>query len=200
MIGNATSLPLSCGHPLDREGTMNKRANERIIRGILLFFMLALAASGLSAIPLRWEVGLLDRWFGAASFMQQVWPSMAGWIGQVNVGVQNGYGQYPFLAYGTDWLAFGHVAIALAFIGGRCVIRIRNVWVVEFGMMACALVIPWALVFGAVRGIPIFWTVVDMCFWDRGDRAALVCEAADPEAAGGGIEEMPFAGRTLQRA
>jgi hypothetical protein len=142
---------------------MNKRAHERIIRGILLFFMLALAASGLSAIPLRWEVGLLDRWLGTASFMQQVWPSMAGWIEQVNAGVQNGYGQYPFLAYGTDWLAFGHVAIALAFIGA---LRdpYRNVWVVEFGMLACALVIPWALVFGAVRGIPIFWTLVDMSF------------------------------------
>ena len=163
MIGNATSFLLSCGHLLDQEGTMNKRAHERIIRGILLFFMVALAASGLSAIPLRWEVGLLDRWFGAASFMQQVWPSMAGWIGKVNAGVQNGYGQYPFLAYGTDWLAFGHVAIALAFIGA---LRdpYRNVWVVEFGMMACALVIPWALVFGAVRGIPIFWTLVDMSF------------------------------------
>ena len=37
-------------------------------RYLLVFFMLALAASGLSAIPLQWEVGLLNQWFGAGSF------------------------------------------------------------------------------------------------------------------------------------
>ncbi len=138
-------------------------ARKRTIRIILVFFMLALAASGLSAIPLQWELALLDKWFGVASFMNPLWPSLASWISRVNEGVQNGYGQYPFLAYGTDWLAFGHVAIAIAFVGA---LRdpFRNVWVVEFGMIACALVIPWALVFGWLRGIPPFWTVVDMLF------------------------------------
>jgi hypothetical protein len=136
---------------------------EKLVRILLVFFMLALVASGISAIPLRWEVGLLDRWLGSSTFMQHVWPSLAGWISAVNAGVQDGYGRYPFLAYGTDWLAFGHVAIALAFIGA---LRdpYRNVWVVEFGMLACLLVIPWALVFGWLRGIPPFWRLVDMSF------------------------------------
>ncbi len=118
---------------------------------------------GLSAVPLQWEVALLDRWFGANTFMQGIWPSLSAWIERVNEGVQTGYGQYPFLAYGTDWLAFGHVAIALAFIGA---LRdpVRNVWVVEFGMLACALVIPWALIFGWLRGIPPFWRLIDMSF------------------------------------
>ncbi len=135
----------------------------RQIRSLVLFFMLALVASGLSAIPLQWEAGLLDKWLGTGSSMQQVWPSLAQWISRVNEGVQNGYGQYPFLAYGTDWLAFGHVAIALSFIG---VLRdpIRNIWVIEFAMLACVLLIPWALIFGWLRGIPAFWTVVDMSF------------------------------------
>ncbi len=135
----------------------------RTIRLLLLFFMLALAASGLSAVPLQWEVGLLNKWFGVASFMHGLWPSLAGWISRVNEGVQNGYSQYPFLAYGTDWLAFGHVAIALAFIGP---LRdpLKNIWVVEFGMIACVLVIPWALFFSWIRGIPPFWTLVDMSF------------------------------------
>ena len=136
---------------------------EKLIRALLAFFMLALVASGLSAIPLQWEVGLLDRWLGSGSFMQPLWPSLAGWISTVNAGVQDGYGRYPFLAYGTDWLAFGHVAIALAFIGA---LRdpYRNVWVVEFGMLACLLVIPWALAFGWLRGIPPFWRLIDMSF------------------------------------
>ncbi len=138
-------------------------ARQRLIRIILLFFVLALAASGLTAIPLQWEVRLLNQWLGPSSFMQQAWPALAGWISRIDEGVQNGYGQYPFLAYGTDWLAFGHIAIALAFIG---VLRdpLKNIWVVEFAMIACVLVIPWALMFGPLRGIPPLWTLVDMSF------------------------------------
>ena len=162
MIENATSSVLSCGKLQKAGGNMNS-ANLRIVRVLLAFFMLALVASGLSAIPLQWEVELLNQWFGTGSFMQSLWPSLADWISRVNEGVQNGYGQYPFLAYGTDWLAFGHVAIALAFIGA---LRdpVKNVWVLEFGMLACALVVPWALIFGWLRGIPPFWRLIDMSF------------------------------------
>jgi hypothetical protein len=38
------------------------------------------------------------------------------------------------------------------------------VWVVEFGMIACILVIPWAIIFGIMRGIPPLWTLVDIWF------------------------------------
>ncbi len=31
-------------------------------------------------------------------------------------------------------------------------------------MISCALVIPWALIFGQIRGIPALWTLVDMSF------------------------------------
>jgi hypothetical protein len=34
---------------------------------------------------------------------------------------------------------------------------IKNIWVIELGMIACFLVIPWAFIFGAFRGIPLFW-------------------------------------------
>lgn len=162
MIENATSSVLSCGK-LQKAGENMNSANLRIVRVLLAFFMLALVASGLSAIPLQWEVGLLNQWLGTGSFMQSLWSSLADWISRVNEGVQDGYGQYPFLAYGTDWLAFGHVAIALAFIGA---LRdpVKNVWVLEFGMLACALVVPWALIFGWLRGIPPFWRLIDMSF------------------------------------
>jgi hypothetical protein len=65
--------------------------------------------------------------------------------------------------YGTDWLAFGHLMIAIAFIGP---LRdpVRNIWVVEFGMIACVLVIPAALICGFVRGIPFFWRLIDCSF------------------------------------
>jgi hypothetical protein len=67
------------------------------------------------------------------------------------------------MAYGTDWLAFAHIVIAVAFIGP---LRdpVRNIWVIEFGMIACALVIPLALIFGPLRGIPFFWRLIDCSF------------------------------------
>ena len=70
---------------------------------------------------------------------------------------------YPFLAYGTDWLAFAHLVIAVAFWGP---LRdpVRNVWVVKFGMIACAGVVPLALIAGAARGIPWWWQAIDISF------------------------------------
>jgi hypothetical protein len=53
--------------------------------------------------------------------------------------------------------------IAIAFLGP---LRdpVRNVWVVEFGRIACLAIVPFVLVCGAVRGIPWFWQVVDTSF------------------------------------
>jgi Na+/melibiose symporter-like transporter len=41
---------------------------------------------------------------------------------------------------------------------------VRNVWVVQFGMIACVAVIPLALIAGPIRGIPWGWQLVDMSF------------------------------------
>ena len=141
----------------------NKTMLQRRIRFLLLFFILALSVTGLTAIPLPWELALLNQWFGTDSSLSGIFPSLAEWIGRVNHSIQNGYGQYPLLAYGTDWLAFAHIVIAVAFIGP---LRdpIKNIWVIEFGMIACILIIPWALIFGVVRAIPLFWTLIDMSF------------------------------------
>jgi hypothetical protein len=38
------------------------------------------------------------------------------------------------------------------------------VWVLRAGLIACALVIPLALICGAVRQIPIGWRLVDCSF------------------------------------
>lgn len=141
----------------------SQMAIQKRIQFLITLFIIALIIAGLTAIPLQFELALLDQWFGTNSFLLQVFPSMAEWISRVNDSVQNGYGQYPLLAYGTDWLAFAHVVIAVAFIGP---LRdpMKNIWVIEFGMIACILIIPWTLIFGIVRSIPIFWTLVDMSF------------------------------------
>jgi hypothetical protein len=141
----------------------NRSALQKRVRFLIILFMCALVLSGLTAIPLQYELRLLMPFIEKGAQSGMVLPELAEWIRQINDGVQNGYGQYPFLAYGTDWLAFGHVAIAVAFIGP---LRdpIKNVWVVEFGMTACVLVIPWTLIFGTIRSIPFFWQLIDMSF------------------------------------
>ncbi len=141
----------------------NRTMLQRHIRFLLIFFMCALALSGLTAIPLQWELKLLMPFVEKISRWGIAFPAMIAWMDRINDGLQNGYGQYPFLAYGTDWLAFGHVAIAIAFIG---VLRepVRNIWVVNFGMIACLLVVPWTLIFGTIREIPFFWQLIDMSF------------------------------------
>ena len=133
------------------------------VRALLIVFIFGLVVSGLSAIPAQWETEILKQLLGSGTWFSNLLPEISSWVDRIYEGVQNAYGQYPFLAYPNDWLAFGHVAIAVAFIGP---LRdpLKNIWVVEFGMIICALVIPWAFIFGLLRGIPWFWTLTDMSF------------------------------------
>jgi hypothetical protein len=136
---------------------------RRRVRLLVLFFMAALAASGLTAVPLAWELGWLNRLAGPGSALGGWLPALGTWIGRVHAGLQAAYAAFPQISYGTDWLAFAHLVIAAAFIG---LLRdpVRNRWVVEWGMLACGLLLPWTLLMGAVRGIPWFWQLVDMSF------------------------------------
>lgn len=85
------------------------------------------------------------------------------WILKVRDALHHTYSAYPFMAYGTDWLAFGHFVIAIAFVGA---VRdpVRNRWLYLFGMISCVLVIPYAMVCGAARGIPFYWRLIDCSF------------------------------------
>jgi hypothetical protein len=88
--------------------------------------------------------------------------------------------RYSFLAYGTDWLAFAHLVLAAAFIGPWRD-PVRNKWVLQFGMIACAGVLPLALIAGAVRGIPLWWRFGDCCFGIFGT-IPLLCTLRDVRA------------------
>jgi hypothetical protein len=90
-------------------------------------------------------------------------PGLMDWISRVRRGLDAADAEYPFVLYGTDWLAFAHLVIAVAFIGPYRD-PVRNIWVVEFGMIACAGIIPLALIRGPVRGIPFWWSLIDMSF------------------------------------
>ena len=68
-----------------------------------------------------------------------------------------------FLFYGYDWLAFAHFVLAILFIGPYKN-PVRNKWVIEFGILACIAVIPFALITGQFRGIPLNWRLIDCSF------------------------------------
>jgi hypothetical protein len=145
------------------ETTVKKRVLLRRIRLLLALFVLALVVSGLTAVPVVSGISLLDNVVGEGTFMEKWFPPMAHWISLVHKGIANANRDHPFLFYGYDWLAFGHIVIAIALLGP---VRdpVRNIWVVEFAMIACVLVIPVAFVCGHFRGIPIFWRLIDCSF------------------------------------
>ena len=128
------------------------------------FFILGLVLSGVTAIPLVTELELLTRWFGLESQTSATAPNeLARWLLLTREALQDTAARHPMLFYGTDWLAFGHIVIAVAFIGA---LRdpVRNRWLFDFGLIACAMVIPFALIFGAVRDIPFWWRLIDCSF------------------------------------
>ena len=137
--------------------------------------MAGLVLSGVTAFPLETEL----RWL--ASFLHLSWlepfaqsSRLLPWVERVSAGLTETNTRFPFLAYGTDWLAFAHIVIAVAFIGPY-VDPVRNKWVITFGLIACAGVIPLALIAGQVRGIPFAWRLIDCSFGVLGCIPLLLC-------------------------
>ena len=125
--------------------------------GVVVF---GLVVSGATAIPLVTEADLMHRVVNKYEFFG---PEVREWVQTVYAGILDSNARYPFLFYGTDWLAFGHFVIAIAFIGPMRD-PVRNRWVIDFGIIACLLIIPYALVFGGIRGIPVWWRLIDCSF------------------------------------
>jgi hypothetical protein len=141
-----------------------QRVLLRRTRAILIFFVVGLVASGLTAFPLQWELDVLSRVAGIAPDVRpENYSDLQRWIVLVHAGLDDTYARYPFMAYGTDWLAFAHIVIGIAFVGA---VRdpVRNLWVITWGMIACVLVVPLALVCGPLRGIPLYWQLIDCSF------------------------------------
>jgi hypothetical protein len=131
-------------------------SNLIIIRRWIIFFIVCLVISGATAIPAESELQLATRLIPRGT-------AIGDWLDKVYLSVVQQNQQAPFLAYGYDWLAFAHFVLAILFIGP---LRdpVKNTWVIEFGMIACALVIPFALVAGYMRGLPLWWRLVDCSF------------------------------------
>jgi hypothetical protein len=144
---------------------MNRETQlRRRLRGLTWLFIAGLVLSGVTAIPLVSEVNALVHWLGLENQTSATTGTeVTRWLLLIRDALVETQARHPQLFYGTDWLAFGHVVIAVAFVGA---LRdpVRNRWLYDFGLIACAMVIPWAFYFGAVRGIPLWWRLIDCSF------------------------------------
>ncbi len=136
---------------------MTREQTLRRIKWLTWLFIVGLFISGATALPLQSELNAAVKWLPNTS------SAFGTWIIKIQSALNDTYAKYPFMAYGTDWLAFGHFVIAIAFLGA---VRdpVRNRWLYTFGLISCALVIPYAMICGAVRGIPIWWRLIDCSF------------------------------------
>jgi len=139
---------------------MKPITQQQLLKRIQIYIciiIIGLFISGVTAFPIETEL---------AYFHQHVndfplW--MQSWINTIYIAVKNTNAQYPYLSYGTDWLAFAHVVLAILFIG-PLKDPVRNVWVIQFDMIACVLIFPLAFISGSIREIPFFWRLIDCSF------------------------------------
>jgi len=158
-----------------QQSAPNVKRLRFLIRGLLTGFVIGLAISGITAFPLPQEVALLARWMGVPDGASaDSLTGLTAWIAQVRDALLETDAKYPFLFYGTDWLAFAHLVIALLFIGPYRD-PVRNIWVIEWAMIACVLVWPLALICGPIRGIPFTWQLIDCSFGVVGLIPLIVC-------------------------
>lgn len=146
----------------------NEQQLKKQIRTMIIGFVVLLILSGITAFPLEWELSILAEYSknGPAFFEE--------WATRVYGALKDTNEKYPFMAYGTDWLAFAHIVIGVAFIG-PVMDPIKNIWVIQFGMIACLMVFPLAFICGPIRGIPFYWQLVDCSFGVFGMIPLYIC-------------------------
>lgn len=127
------------------------------IRVAIIFFIVALAVSGITAFPIETELHWL------VNHPSLIPGPIYTFVNKAYEGISISNQTHPMLSYGYDWLAFAHLVIAMAFIGP---LRnpVKNIWVIEWAMLACVAVIPLALIAGPIRGIPFYWQCIDCSF------------------------------------
>jgi hypothetical protein len=144
-------------------------------RLVLGAFIVGLVLSGVTAFPLLHELDLLARMLGIPADAQPSSLSgLAFWIATVRDGLRATHAAYPWMAYGTDWLAYGHIIIALFFVGPWRE-PVANAWVLKVGLVACGGVILLAMICGPIRGIPFYWRLIDCSFGVFGALPLLYC-------------------------
>jgi hypothetical protein len=99
---------------------------------------------------------------------------VGSWLWKVYYAVKDTNQRYPFISYGFDWLAFAHMVIATVFIG-PLQDPVKNKWVIQFGKIACCMVVPFALLASTFRGLPLWWCAIDCSFGIIGFTPLSIC-------------------------
>jgi len=138
------------------------------VRVLIIFFIIALILSGITAFPVETELAwLLNHPSLIPSFAQE-------WLQNVYNALVETNSKYPMLAYGFDWLAFAHIVIAMAFIG-PLKDPVKNKWIIDWAILACIAIIPLAFIAGPIRQIPMFHILIDCSFGVIGLIPLLFC-------------------------
>src|ERR1035437_10008470 len=137
--------------------TITEKQLKSKIRIWIILFVLLLILSGITAFPIETELSFL---VNHSSLFPKI---IQNWIILIYDAVKETNTKFPYLSYGTDWLAFSHIVIATTFIG-PFIDPVKNVWVIQFGMIACIMVFPLAFIAGAIRHIPFYWQLIDCSF------------------------------------
>lgn len=117
-------------------------------------FIILLLLSGITAFPIRAEIKFLINNLSAFP------PFFQNWIMELANSIQ----QTPdVMLYGTDWLAFAHIIIALFFVP-VFIDPVKYKMNLQIGMLACVLVFPLAFICGSIRHIPFFHQLIDCSF------------------------------------
>lgn len=139
------------------------------------FFIFGLVVSGVTAFPLLSELRILCHFIGVDPAANPTdFTGLKFWISTVNRGLEATYTSYPWIAYGTDWLAFGHIVIAAFFIG-PLLQPLTSRFTLYTGIFACVAVVPLAMICGPLRGIPFHWRLLDCTFGAIGMIPLIYC-------------------------
>jgi hypothetical protein len=95
-----------------------------VIRRWTILFIMLLILSGITAFPIETELRYL---VNHDAFLPTF---LRSWIATIAEAVIQTNRLYPHLSYGTDWLAFAHLVIAVAFIC-PLIDRVRIVFILK---------------------------------------------------------------------
>ena len=136
---------------------MQNMQRAKWMLGIVCFGLLVSGITVWPAVPeLRWAVRLA--WGEGA-------PTgvLHSFVLQAIAGLESVEAHYPFLLYAHDWLAFAHIVLAILFAGAMRD-PVKNIWIVQCGLIMCALVPVLAGICIPLRGLPWRWFWIDLAF------------------------------------
>lgn len=136
---------------------MDTLKRARVMLGIVAFGMLVSGVTVWPAVP------------GLKLAVRLVWGSaeatgvLHAFVLRAIEGLEHVQSDYPFMLYAHDWLAFAHIMLALLF-AGAIKDPVRNIWIVQCGLVMCASIPLLAGICIPIRGLPSCWFWIDFAF------------------------------------